>query len=242
MNKKIVLIMCLLSFSGLFLYTADITQLMEMYKTNQHKIQTLVVVGTMNIQIIGADGNIINEIASNISMYMKYPDLFKLVISDPVQSITVQKGDTITQKIGSDPALSQKADMHNDLFKKYFAYEIAETFDTSRILGQETITIDGKTHYKFTIEIPESGQNTDPGTSTAEIVFNQNGMIVLQILFSNNTELVKSESSYILKDSIYVTQQLKTTMKSGEMIIINTMTYNAISINKEISDKEFELK
>jgi outer membrane lipoprotein-sorting protein len=249
MKKKILLsaifcIICTIAF------TQSYTDFMNEYINNQHKVRSLVTAGSMSVLIKNAEGNILKETSSEITIYMKYPDLFKLVMDGPVTGVIVQKGNEITQKIeGMGPATTTKVDETADLFKKYFFYGVEEQIDTSNITGHDTVTEEGMTLYKFSFKMHQSALSGSPpgvmGTmhvDRGEIYFNSNNMVVRQVIFADDKEMVRIDMTYVKKEGIFIAKEIRNTMSISGILMENVISYCSISVNTKISDKEFELR
>lgn len=242
MIKKIIYVILLLSIC-IHLFSEDFTRLMNKYIENQNKVKSLVASGSISIKMKDESGKVINESSNSITIYMKYPNLFKLVMKDPMPAVIVQEGNIMTQKIGSYPAVTNKVDEASDLFKKYFAYGMGDYIDTSSILGQETVIEEGKTLYKFSMKVDvKSGQNGMFDIDRGEVFFNEDGMIVRQVLYYIESEIMRIELNYVKKDDIYLVNKMKTIMSTLGMNMENTISYSALSVNTRISNKEFEVK
>ena len=63
--------------------------------------------------------------------------------------------------------------------------------------------------------------------------FDENGMFVRNIIYSNDIEMIRVDLGYIDKNGIFVANQIKTTTLMENMKLINSIKYNAISINTE---------
>jgi outer membrane lipoprotein-sorting protein len=248
--KRIAVACFLFLFFASGIFAAAFASLVGNYVANQHKVKSLIAKGTITIKTTSASGKTISEITGTLTMYMKYPNLFKLVLAEPSPSIVVQKGDLITQKIGPKGiAVTNKVNESSDLFRKYFAYDVDKNVDPRNVTGQSTVNENGKTLYRFTTKIDQSAGGGSAsktigglGADSARIFFDESGMIVRQILLAGDKEVVRTETRYVNKEGIFIAVRITTKMDASGMNIENTIAYDALSVNTVISDKEFELK
>lgn len=189
----------------------------------------------------------ISENSSSILLYLKRPDLLKLEVTSPMKTIIIQKGDYITQKVGTNPAITTKVTQTNDIARSFFAYNTPSIDKTPKILSQDTFSEGNNTLYSFVIDIKNQAptginlpqnQNFDK----QKIVFNSSGMIVRQIMYGDDKELFRTENKYIIKEGIYILKSMTTIMETNGMTITSIITYDKVNVNTPISDKEFQLK
>lgn len=247
-RKVLITVFCIVATT--FVAEAqDFSASLGRYVSNQKKVRTLVAQGVMKIEMVGNLNNPSKDMSYPIKIYMKYPDLFKLVLEGPACVEVVQKGDLITQKIlGSNNITTQKADEKSDLFKKYFGYYLdSTTVDSTRVGSPVNVQIDGRSYTKYRVSISgleKSSAIKTYGTSIdfTEILFDENSLLAGSVIYSDGKEIMRSSTSYILKDDVYVANEIKTTVVSGGMKIVSTISYTAVNVNTPIADREFEIK
>ena len=248
MKKKLVIIVfiCFIMVSNIF--SDDFGSLINSYVKNQKKIRTFIGRGSITVMMMNSENNVMHEIESSISLYMKYPDLFKLIVENPARTVMVQKGNLMSQKIeGVDTIITKEVDENSDLFKKYFNYGVEDTIDTTQIESQTIVNEDGNELVKFRIkpqQYDEGDANQQYGFTIdyTEMYFSSNDMLTKIIVYSDDKEMIKTEMQFMEKDGIFVAKQIRTETYANNMRIINIIEYDAVSLNTEILDKEFEIR
>lgn len=248
MKKKLVIIVfiCFIMVSNIF--SDDFGSLINNYVKNQKKIRTFIGRGSITVMMMDSENNLMHEIESSISLYMKYPDLFKLIVENPARTVMVQKGNLMSQKIeGVDTIITKEVDENSDLFKKYFNYGVEDTIDTTQIESQTIVNEDGNELVKFRIkpqQYDEGDANQQYGFTIdyTEMYFSSNDMLTKIIVYSDDKEMIKTEMQFMEKDGIFVAKQIRTETYANNMKIINIIEYDAVNLNTEILDKEFEIR
>ncbi|MCK5200007.1 MAG: hypothetical protein KAR21_16730 [Spirochaetales bacterium] len=246
MKKKLVIIVfiCFIMVSNIF--SDDFGSLINNYVKNQKKIRTFIGRGSITVMMMNSENNLMHEIESSISLYMKYPDLFKLIVENPARTVMVQKGNLMSQKIeGVDTIITKEVDENSDLFKKYFNYGIEDTIDTTQIESQTILNENGLVKFRIKPqEHDESDVNNQYGFTIdyTEMYFNSNDMLTKIIVYSDDKEMIKTEMQFMEKDGIFVAKQIRTETYANNMKIINIIEYDAVNLNTEILDKEFEIR
>jgi len=235
----------LLSFFVLGTAGAEsITNFVEMYSANQRQIRTLVAQGQMTMEITNSAGAVIQEIDAPILLYMKSPDLFKLVIEGPQPSITVQRGGLISQKLpGADTVMTQQADETSDLFATYFNHGVENLASTGEVMASWTIDADGTPLTVFRLRVDDTG--AQPMSITAdytEMHFNEDGLLVRTEVFSNAEAIASSSMEYRQTHGVFVAERMVTESRLQGLVIKSTLEYNALTVNGEIADDEFDLR
>jgi outer membrane lipoprotein-sorting protein len=231
-----------------FLY-GNITELADLYVANQNKVKSLVGVGTVSIVTTDSVGKQISNIMSSVRVYMKYPNLIKMIIEEPVYSVIVQQGTYTTQKIGENGnVVTTKMEAANDLFKQFFSYELDSFVDASAVMSQETVEVDGQHIHKFIMHVQETPEIADlkKAFGVAEITgeelwFDDNGMLVKKSFVGDGIPILTTEMQYSLKEGIYVATAIRTILKNRGITVDNSIIYSSVSINTDISDKEFNI-
>lgn len=226
------------------LYADSYQENLSKYIQNQNKVKTFVGSGTIRVKLMKPDGSVIQEMESSIAVYMKHPDLFKLVITSPVSGYIVQKGNLLTQKVGNSSAVTNKVDESSDLFNKYFMLGLDSVKEASGYASVETVNIGNEvlTKYRFVSKDTSVAQIPGMKITHKDVYFSGNGMLRKIDLLSESATVIRSEMEYTLKDGVYVANMIKTTTSIQNMNMVNEIHYNAVSVNTEVLDKEFDIK
>jgi|GEM_PF-3667670 len=242
MVKKKFVILFLVCLSMINITASDFNDLIKKYLDNQNKVKSLVCSGTIDIYIYDENNVLKNNFNSRLLLYMKAPDLFKLITKDPIITIIVQKGDIISKKIGDDGAvITEKVKENSDLFARYFNLGMDKIEDSKiNIIKKEYAVEDGIKMIMFRIKI-DNENNT--GEVLRDIYFYENGMIAKNIVYGeNNEEIINISLQYKKEDNIYIINELKMISYMDKIKLINKIRYNTINVNTNLSDKEFIIK
>lgn len=248
MKRKIVFFMVILAGLWTGIASANINSLLDSYIGNQAKVKTFIGKGNYTMQLMDSKGAILREIKTPVQIYMKHPDLFKLVVLEPKRSVTVQHGDVISQQIAdTDQVVSQKANGKSNMFKNYFGQGLETLRNNIQVESQSTVKENGRELTVFRCKVTnqlkqDSKTGPEMNIDRQELYFEPSGMVFRTIVYSGDKELVRTETGYVKKDDIYLAEQIKTVTSSGGTKIITLIKYDAMSVNTTISDKEFELK
>jgi outer membrane lipoprotein-sorting protein len=205
--------------------------------------------GTSTIKMKDSVGNVTNEMKSNITIYMKQPNLIKIILDSPVKSIIVQKDNLLKMKIeGSNQILTQKVSDSNDLFKQYYQQGTDEIIENTLVEKSELVQILGKKLYKFRIRYAQGATTQTinnvklPFTADYyDMYFDEAGRLVKNIIFSHGKEMVHADMEYINRNGIFVMNKISSTSTVENMVLESIVEYTMLSVNTLIQDKEFEL-
>ena len=244
--KKRIFVSIILSFAFFYAGAMDFADFIEANQANQQKIDTLLAMGTHQVTILGPGGNVVTQQTNDIELYLKHPDMLKIVISGTISGIIVQKGELLTQKMGESAAVTTAAGDDMDLFANYFGGDLSAELEAQNIVSRETVVVDGETLYKFIYKL-EPGSNlqemfSEIAFDRMDLYFNRDGMVVRQVLYNGETVVMQMDKVYIEKDGIFLLKQIKTSMNTMGMTMENTIEYTALSVNTEIKDKVFEIR
>ena len=239
--RQFIIFICILLILGINVYSQDFNTFIDKFIANQKKVISLVCHGTTNINVYDSNGNVLQSMDSGMTIYLKAPDLFKLVITDPVQVVIVQKGSLQSQKIeGYDQVTTKQVNETSDLFKKYFSYGLTENTDEIQIIDSSVVTENGNDLFRFKMKI-DNVPAAQIKIDYIDVYFNENGMIVRIIVFSSGKETIRTDTNYILQNSIYVATRIQIVSNINGMKTENILLYSSVNVNTAVSDKEFEL-
>lgn len=242
-----VLLLC----SGLALSAESFQTVIQTYTANQQNVKSFIGTGSLNVQIgaTTASGKTTN-VDSQIAIYMKYPNMFKLVTSGAANSISIQKGDLLSQKLpGATGFVTSKVSATSDLYKKYFGYEESPWLKDVQIIEQATVDDAQGKLTEFALKPPSATATTaaqagksDQVIDRVELYFNTDDMLVRSISKAQEKTLVTTNLTYEKIGTIWVAKTISTTMAVGEAQIASTIQYNSLSLNVSVSDHEFDVK
>jgi outer membrane lipoprotein-sorting protein len=251
MKKKSILI--LLVMLGVMENPAaqDINAFTKKFASNQQKIKTLVAKGTMRIDMQIANSGKQNTTESLISIYMKHPDMFKMVMDGPQKIAMVQSGEYISQKVeGLNTTITNKILKGMDMFKLYFNYGIEDLTKHAKVQSQSKVQEGKISLTKFRIktnqiinpnpQIPVPGDNLK--IDYIELFFNQDGMLIRNSTYAASKEMVRMEIEYTQKEGIFLAKRIKSITDVQSMKFTSTITYTALDLNTPIVDREFSLE
>jgi hypothetical protein len=88
---------------------------------------------------------------------------------------------------------------------------------------------------------PLEGMPPSMMPDTTEVYFTEDGLIVRNILFSQGSQIARTDITYVNKNGIFVIQSMATSSSMAGYSITSIIEYTSILVNVDISDKEFEL-
>jgi hypothetical protein len=237
MNQgKSILLLTLFVFAGLPAEAQTLTEMFEGYMANQKKIKTFIGMGETKVEMYNNEGVLINSVRSPMQIFMKYPDLFKIVMTGNEQVEMVQKGSVITQRTpGANTVVTQTVDERSDLFKKYFGYTAVGKVD-ERYVESVQAAGDG---IRFRVRLP---QQDALKIDFIDYFFNDHSLLTGSSIYVEGKEYVRTYMTYVLREGVYVADEIRTEAANGSAKIISVIKYGIVNVNMNISDREFALK
>jgi hypothetical protein len=240
--RKKIIVFLLITVCVVNISSSNFKSLLEKYLNNQHKVKSLVCSGEIDINIYNENNVLRNNFNSKLLLFMKAPNLFKLVIKEPTETLIVQKGDIVSKKIGNDGAvITEKVKENGDLFARYFTLGMDKIKDSDiKIIKEESVVENGINMIMFRFEV-DNEKKTDK--IKRDIYFYENGMVAKSVIYDeNNIEVVNILLKYKKENGIYIINELKLTNYSNSVKVINKIIYDKIDVNINVSDKEFNIK
>jgi outer membrane lipoprotein-sorting protein len=221
---------------------------MAAYSKNQASIKTYVAMGKISIEIRSAsNGQLLSQNKLAVTVYLKSPDMYKMIISGQSPSVVVQKGNLITQKIaGTNTIVTSKASDSTSMFEKFFNLGVADAGATAQVVDTAVVSEDGVQLEMFAFK-PLGGQlkgieGEASSIDRSEVYFDPNGMLAKTIVYSDGKPIAVTKYKYVQKAGIYALSSVDLLSMSSKGTIRNITEYSAVSVNTEIADHEFELK
>lgn len=244
MKKIILLAAAFLAITVSSLFAQELDELLEKYNANQKKIETFIARGVSTSRIFRSDGSVLRTIESPMSLFLKRPNKLKLITESPAKTTFVQHGDYVTQKIeGQGGAITTKADEKTNLLNFYFGQDIPGYQGNNQIVEKETVIIEGKTLYRFKINISGGDMSVAIGDEldSVEVYFNEDGMVTKTVLLSGEKAVITSEVSYVQKKDVFVPKTIITSTATEGTRMESAIIYTTVNVNIDILDREFNI-
>ena len=253
MRKKIIVNIVVIVYTFLIvvnLSALDYVTDKNTFITNQEKIISSSLKGIGNILIkIDQGGEIISyNMQKNIEFYSKGKDKIKTIINseDEMISILQYANQRYQLSSNSDNIIASTVNVACDMYKIYFLLNLEVESSNEEIVHQEIVVEDGVTLNKYIISYNNpcsSDCNSQESylIDSSHIYFNQNGMIVKKVDYSNEDIKKIVTVSYILVEGIYIALTIVTQQFENSVIFENSVLYSDIQVNVDIDDSIFQL-
>lgn len=250
--KRLIITLTIIFITLVQLQGQDFGDSVSKFMVNQGKIKTLTGTGKMTIKMEGLKTRSgkqnpgLENMESDIFLYVKAPDKFKLITDGMTRSTIIQNGDTILKQIkGFGNAKTEKVNDTNNLLKQYLTFDMENIKKNATLLLSKVITEKGQKLFKYRIKMNNQALTAEYGQmfniDYSDLYFTPTGILIKNITYVNKQPLVTITFKHEKQNNIYVVKEIKTATKMGKINMENTITYNSIEVNKKVKTSEFNI-
>ena len=217
----------------------DFRSYVDRYVQNQEAIETIIARGTVEMEMMNGDGEVLTRTDSAMTVYMKRPDMVRMEITSPMAMSMVQRGDLISQRMDGGGVVSTRAEEGSNMAENFFGAQIRDLLAAAAVVESSYTTIDDERVARFVTRV--DGEDT-AGFGRSELYFDDTGMLRRSTIRGYDGIDVSISFTYGQYNGVFVAERTETVLRSADTTTTTVTQYSAVDVNTPISDQEFDLQ